>query len=91
MTFITPDNIALFFDVAVIGTAFIALVITLENRRYFLGATGIFFWLTASVISYLHKGEMSLTIIMLGALAVVMGTALCLVRDTLLSSHEQHG
>jgi len=90
MSFITPQNIALFFDVAVTGTAFITLVVTLEKRRYFLGATGIFLWLTASAVSYLKHGEMSLTVIMLGALAVVMGMALYLIRISLPVSHEPH-
>jgi len=89
MTYITPENIALFFDLSVIGIAFITIVITLENHRYFLSAISIFIWLTTSVISYLYLKELSLVVIMLGALAVVLGTALYLVRSTLPLGHEQ--
>jgi len=89
MTFITPENIALFFDLIVTGTAFISLVIALENRRYFLSAVGVLLWLTSSAITYLHQGQISLTVIMLGALSVVMATALYLVRASLPFSHEQ--
>ncbi|MBN1090845.1 hypothetical protein [Pantoea sp. 1B4] len=91
MTLITPENIALFFDLSVIGTAFITIVITLENRRYFLSAISICLWLTASIVFYLYHGEFSFTVIMPGALAVVMGTALYLVRATLPFRHEQIG
>jgi len=92
MTYITPENIALFFDLSVIGTAFIAIVIMLENQRYILGAISAFFWLTISVISCLYLKEISLVVIMFGALAVVMGTALYLVRSTLPLEYEhEHG
>jgi len=92
MTYITPENIALFFDLSVIGTAFITIVITLENQHYILSVISAFIWLTITVISYLYLKELSLVVIMLGALAVVLGTALYLVRSTLPLGHEQeHG